>query len=354
VADPDPPPAACPAPDAPPSAAGCAADAGALRAARRIADTVLAPAAAATDLAALLPRENLDALADAGLYGLGSGPESFLDICAVIETLAAACLTTTLVWTQHLGTVHQVGATENAALRERFLPRLLTGEVRSGAAFTGGALPGPAALHASPDGAGWRFDGFAPWVSGWGRNDVMHAAARTTDGRIVWALLDAVEGDGIRVEPLALLAVNASATVRATFTGAPVPAARVTAVAPGPEGAGVMPAAVRFHAAMALGVAGRCCALLGPSPLDAELEAVREALDAALEDPGGAAIVASRAAVSELAVRAATALLATHGARAVAVGDDAGRLAREALFLAVFGSRAPIRAALLSRLHATP
>ena len=55
---------------------------------------------------------------------------------------------------------------------------------------------------------------------------------------------------------------------------------------------------------------------------------------------------AARAAACELAMRAAAALVVTQGATAVLAGQDAQRLAREALFLLVFGSRPTIKRAL--------
>jgi len=60
----------------------------------------------------------------------------------------------------------------------------------------------------------------------------------------------------------------------------------------------------------------------------------------------------ARAAASELAVRAAAALAVRDGGYAVAVDQHAQRLAREAVFLLVFGSRPAIKSALLQRLGA--
>jgi hypothetical protein len=60
----------------------------------------------------------------------------------------------------------------------------------------------------------------------------------------------------------------------------------------------------------------------------------------------------ARAAASELAVRAAAALAVRDGGYAVAVDQHAQRLAREAVFLLVFGSRPGIKSALLQRLGA--
>jgi len=60
----------------------------------------------------------------------------------------------------------------------------------------------------------------------------------------------------------------------------------------------------------------------------------------------------ARAAASELALRAAAALAVRDGGHAVAVDSHAQRLAREAVFLLVFGSRPGIKSALLQRLGA--
>ncbi|HKE65227.1 MAG TPA: acyl-CoA dehydrogenase, partial [Micromonosporaceae bacterium] len=59
----------------------------------------------------------------------------------------------------------------------------------------------------------------------------------------------------------------------------------------------------------------------------------------------------ARAAVSELAWRAAATLTAWQGARAVLAANQAQRLVREATFTMVFGSRPVIRDALLHRLR---
>jgi hypothetical protein len=60
---------------------------------------------------------------------------------------------------------------------------------------------------------------------------------------------------------------------------------------------------------------------------------------------------AARAWSAELTLRAAAAALVSVGARGAAAGTEVERLGREALFLSVFGLRAPIRGALLERLE---
>src|SRR5438094_8025260 len=115
-------------------------------AAQRLADEVLFPAALVTDAADTVPVELLDALADAGLYGL-TGPAraggleaDFKTVCDVIEALASGCLTTTFVWTQHLGCVLAAASSENEAIREWVEP-LCSGARRAGLAL-GGARSG--------------------------------------------------------------------------------------------------------------------------------------------------------------------------------------------------------------------
>ena len=92
--------------------------------------------------------------------------------------------------------------------------------------------------------------------------------------------------------------------------------------------------------------------MLGPGPLDDEVTACRERLDAAL-GVGPGPMADARAAASELALRAAAALTVQDGASAITVDAHAQRLAREALFLLVFGSRPGIKSALLRRFGAS-
>ena len=104
-----------------------------------------------------------------------------------------------------------------------------------------------------------------------------------------------------------------------------------------------------IRAGLALGVTARCCRLLGRSGLDEELAACRRRLDAL--DPG--TIEADRAAAGALAVRAAAALMTTTGSRSLLHTEHSQRLAREALFTAVYALRPASRNALLDALGAT-
>lgn len=310
--------------------------------AQRIADEVLFPAALATDASDVVPRELLDTLASAGLYGAGLESD-FATVCAVQEALASGCLTTAFLWAQHLGLVHALASGGDTEARATWLRPLVAGEVRAGLGL-GGALPKPT-LHVQRAGDGWLLDGVSPFVSGWGRIDVIHVAARGPDDQIVWLIVDAAEGPSLRTERLALAALNATATVRATFSELQVTADRVTGQHP--AGGSTPPEVLRLHAALALGVAARCCRLLGSTPLDSELVSLRTRLDQL-----GQETAVARAAAGQFAVRAAAALMTSEGSRSLLVADHAQRLLREAMFTLVYALRPVSKAAVLAGLGA--
>ena len=320
-----------------------------MRLAQQLADELLFPAAPATDASDAVPVEMLDALAEAGLYGIVAPPDfggvsaDFSTVCAVLEALASGCLTTAFLWMQHIGLIRALTYSDDQDLRARWLKPLASGELRAGLAL-GGTLPKPS-LRAVADGDGWLLDGVSPFVSGWGRINVVHAAARTADDDILWLIVDAGDGDGIRAERLRLAALNATSTVRMTFRQVHVPANRVTGSHP--AGGVTPPEVLRTHAALALGVTARCCRLLGPTSLDAELAALRTELDRLGPDTATA-----RAAAGELAVRAASALMTSEGSEALLAGTQSERLAREAMFTLVYALRPMSRGAVLTTLGA--
>jgi alkylation response protein AidB-like acyl-CoA dehydrogenase len=318
-----------------------------------LAEGLLWPAAMTTDAADIVPRAHLDALAAAGLYGL-AGPVAYGGLAADLQTasevrerLAGACLTTTFVWLQHTTPVLELTASPNAALRDAWLPDMCAGRLRAGIAL-GGLHQGSAGLRARPVEGGWLVFGIAPYVTGWGLLDVVLIAALTDDGRAVRGLIDAADAPSLTSERLHLLAANASSTVRLHLRDHFLPSARVVSAAPykppPPYDGGGRP-----NGSLALGVARRCLQLLGPSALDAELDARRRQLDEATDE----SMAEARAAAAELAVRAAAALVTGRGSSAIFTGDHAQRLYREAAFLLVFGSRAATKAALLRRLGAS-
>jgi alkylation response protein AidB-like acyl-CoA dehydrogenase len=194
---------------------------------------------------------------------------------------------------------------------------------------------------------GWLLNGDAPWVSGWEIVDQLVITAREGAESVASFVLDSKAGNGLGVTPLHLSAMNASSTVTLTFSNVMVPHDRFVGrqpYAPGTE----RPEGLRVNGSLSLGVARRCCQLIGPSILDDELLAAREELDRA----GVEEIHRARARASALAVRCAHVLAVSTGSHAAISGDVAERSTREASLLLVFASRPAIKTALLDRMFA--
>ena len=327
--------------------------------ARRIADEVLFPQAMRVDRADRVPAEQLDLLATEGFYGVRPPEIRY----ALVETLASGCLATAFVWMQHHGAVLAAERSDRPGIRDAWLEPLSRGERRAGLAYAA-LRPGPPSVRARAVPGGYLFDGEAPWVTGWDMIDTLYATARDDTDTVIYALLDAQAGPTLTVEPLDLVAVNASRTVLLRFHEHFVPEERVTGTAPHAEVLGADAGGLRGNGSLSLGLIDRCCRLIGQSPLDAELDGRRAELDRATAGrplrlgasdaaprPGSVALPAARAAAAELALRAAAALTVSAGSRSVLRDQHPQRLVREAAFLLVFGSRPAIRDNLLERLR---
>jgi hypothetical protein len=212
-------------------------------------------------------------------------------------------------------------------------------------------VPGPPQLRAVPANGGWALHGTAPWVSGWGLVDVLLVAARGPEDTLLTLIMDAAPRRGLTVTRQRLVAADASATVRLDFADVTVPATRVADRTPFDPSAGLNLPGLRVNGSLALGIAARCCRLIGPSPLDDELTTCRARLDRCLGEDH-TSMAEARAAASELAMRAAAALVVDAGSGSVALDRHPQRLAREAMLTLVFGSRPHIKTGLLKRLGA--
>lgn len=348
-------------------------------AAERVAAT-LAPGAEEVDRAGDVPRARLDALAAAGLCAL-VGPADFGGAAApsevvreVFEAVAGACGNTFFCWAQHHYPVRLLAASANRSARERYLADLCAGRLLGSAAFAYLRRPGPPAVAAEPAPGGWCVRGEAPWVTSWGRADLLGVSAGTADGRVVSFLLAAREGDAVRASaPLGLAAMGATSTVRLAFDGLFVPDDDVAGVV----GAKEWRAADRVGTAQptpaAFGVAATCCRLLaaraasGPpavaeaaARIDAERRRARDhayhLADLPLPPAGDEreahlqALVDARAWGLDVAARAAAALVAASGGGAMELGSPAQRLWREAAFYSIQAQTEALREATLERL----
>jgi alkylation response protein AidB-like acyl-CoA dehydrogenase len=306
-----------------------------------LAESLLFPAALDVDRADRVPATHLHALAEAGLYRL---PDDLPVAAAIAETLAGGCLATTFVWLQHHGP-----AAIAAAAGHPFAGALARGDLTAGIAVS--SVRGPAPVRVRPAGDGFRLDGTVDWVTGWNLVDLVQVAALDDADVVHYLLVDTLVGPTVAASLVDVVTTRASRTATVTFTGHDVPADRLLTTVPLAEWTNREAAGSPLNGFLSIGVAARCCRLLGPTPLDAELDRCRQAL---LDADGVEAIATARAAASELVLRASAALVVHTGSRSVRLDDHAQRLAREAIFLQTFGSRPAIRSVLFARLTTPP
>ncbi|WP_425829455.1 acyl-CoA dehydrogenase family protein [Streptomyces fractus] len=343
-----------------------------VKAARRLADDVLAPAAEAHDRTGVTP-EAIAAVKASGVLGVnapvaygGSGASAAVGR-EVAEILAGACCSTFFVQVQHHTPVRTL-ATGDAEARERWLRPLAEGTALAGIAFSHLRAFPKLPVRATPlAGGGVRFDGRVPWYTGWGLNDVFLLGGATEDGEVVFAVARPREQPGLTpTAPLALAALTGTRTVGLALDGLTVPEEDIVvrqpyeewARADRPKNTNTNPA-VFGVARAALGLldaAGDAEAKETAGVLRARLDGARRDAYALVDEVPAGERLADRLAVKtrayDLMRAATTAAVVAGGGRAFSLSAPAQRLAREGLFLVVQGQTADVRAAHLAALRA--
>ena len=353
----------------------------AVRAVRRIARDVLAPhAPAADDPARGVDPAHLALLSEAGQLAVtvpaeegGLGGDVRVGI-ETVELLSGACGATWFVVTQHQmpqavarGTLGLGDRWTAGPAVERHRAGLSSGRTRAGIAVAHLRHPGPAAVRAEPDGAGWRLSGTSDWCTGWGLIDVVMIAGTVPDDRVVLALVPARDATGLRSgAPLRLSVMGGTRTVPLTMEGFEVRPDDVLAVVDGPawraaddaRTANAMPAAVGLlrRVVVALAALGeerdRPEAVHTALHLGSHGAALRARAHGLLLDvPAGertAERTTLRGELAALTVRAAHALIAARSGSALLADSPEQRWAREAAFHLVQAQTAAVRAAQLT------
>jgi len=323
--------------------------------------------------------QDLDALRGAlaeyarrGLLGLriprdlGGLELGAMDFRRFQEASARASGALAFLESQHQSACGLIARGPNTALRSRLLPRLARGEESSAIAFSHLRKSGDPALRATPVAGGYRLDGHLPWVTGWGLFTHCVTAATLPDQRVLFAWHPLAASASLRPsKPLELAAMAVTQTVAIDVTALPIPDADVVDLHAATWIQENDRIAVALQSPLALGCAGAAVDVIrdmaaeknkaefraAADRLDAELSVVRdEAYGAMEENVDFARSLRARAAVIELAGRAAhAAVLAAAGAGNVA-GHPAQRVYREALAFSVLALSPPIQAAALERL----
>ena len=333
-----------------------------LQEARRLADDVFRPNAQAADQGGIHGQveRNVRALAKAGYFGLGIGPE-FGGYGAddptrreYTETIASACGVTAFVQQQLHAGGGFVGGGRSEALKRETLPRFASGEELCGVAFSHLRRPGEPMVRAERVEGGYRINGKAPWVTGWGILDsfILGATRLPQNDHVYFYVPKAGNEYAIQPGPFIPLAVmNASDTVEVVFVDLFLPDAHVLSERPADALRRSDFCGISGHVFLPLGGARGSVhylqTLAGQRHKEAfahvadeftrEIDACRhEALTwsgaCADQDDYKEHALRARATAIVLAVRAAHAAVAATGGSAHLLANPPQRLLREAIF----------------------
>ncbi|MEO1497558.1 MAG: acyl-CoA dehydrogenase family protein [Planctomycetota bacterium] len=339
----------------------------------------LAERAANVDRAGQWPAEQLRLCGEAGVFEWfvprehGGQGWADADITRGYLQLSQACLTTTFVITQRVGAMRRIAGSANDELKQRLLRAMLAGETATTVGIshlsTSRRHLARPVLTAESTEAGYRLDGYAPWVTGAEAADyVVVGAVLTDDGRPTEGeLLVAVDTsqDTVTAPPaFDMVALSASKTGALKLDGYTAPRADVVA---GPiekvmtQGTGGTTGGPQTST-LAIGAASASLDLLATeadrrpdlhdahaalSAEHAELE--NDLLAAARGEPACSSESLRQRANSHVLRCSQAALTATKGAGYLS-DALAGRLCREALFFLVWSCPQPVQNANLCEL----
>ncbi len=326
--------------------------------AEELARGLIAENATAIDRGTLSVRGNLEALAAAGLARLnvprrfGGSEVSRPAEMRVLEALAYGDGTTPFVIAQHYGTSSMLAHSANEALQRSALPRMADGASLAGFGISHLRRAGKPMLAVTPTDGGYRLDGAIPWMTGYGLFDHVVIAGTLPDGQALTAWAPFEESERLRFSaPMELVAMNAAMTVSATVEGLIVRPEQVLAIGPSAmrERPSMPPVPCLFGLIRAGIDSLETLARQRNAPASAQaadrlierLHAQRPAFYALAERAEDAESLAElarvRAAVTQLALDTAGALIVATGGGANALMNPAQRRLRETSVFATWG-----------------
>lgn len=313
------------------------------------------------DLSAEWPQDCLRALSDAGVLQIALPMPIGLDLSALAqhlayEQVARASLGVSLILSQRDAAIGLIAGSP-ASHKQSLLTELARGDFTTvGVAQLTTSRQGAApALRATPDGEGYRIDGFIPWCTGAAKAKFIVAGAATEDGRqllfVLWP-----NSVGVRIDPsLPLVALRSTSTTSIHCDGLRISPSDILS---GPTDKVLvrnnhLPLGQTF---LAMGFCQGAIDLIAEhrstaanaavESFTSQLKDLRERiLD--LSEPGREAEAIATASeirgrCNDLAVRITHAAVALYKGTALLAGHPAQRLAREAMFLLVWSCPNPV------------
>lgn len=335
---------------------------------------LLAQAATTLDSSNAWPQQQLEWCGEYGVHTWFLSPEdggqgwSDADIYRGYLKLSAACLTTTFILTQRIGACRRIASCRNEAIKQQYLPGLLSGELFATVGIshltTSRRHMAKPVLRAIETDNGFTLDGFSPWVTGGAHAEVIVTGATLDDGRqILVALPTHLEGVSSD-EPAQLVGLSSSHTAAVRCDNVQVSEAWLI---DGPienvmsQGSGAATGGLQTSA-LALGLAAAAIEFLDQEnrkrpdllPATDSLAAEHATLvEDLLRMANGEAVASNegfRARSNSIALRATQAALAAAKGTGYVVGHPTGRWCREALFFLVWSCPQPVLEANLCEL----
>ena len=336
---------------------------------------ILAPKVIDVDLKAEYPQEFLRALGAAGGYAGAAAAESggnglgLKHVIRVMEEASKLCLSTGfLIWCQ-TACARYIQMSDNSALKENFLPRLLRGEVLAGTGLSNTVKSCDTIedfrLSAKKVDGGYVINGVLPWVSNLGPTHYFATGCPVEgqgkgDDALVFILVDCSQPGFKLVDCAHFVALDGTRTLACHFRDAFVPNAMVLSH-PGQSAAYVRrikPGMILAQMGMGLGLIEACVDMMKQSnkthahvnqflddqagDIDAALQEARAATyalaDAISANPQADVvldILKLRLAGGEYAVKAAHAAMLHMGAKGYLQKSPAQRRLRESYFIAI-------------------
>ena len=324
--------------------------------------------------AASWPEEQLACCGRQGVFEWFLAPQwggqawSDADVIRGYLALSASCLTTSFVITQRTAACQRIAASENETVKRQLLPDLASGSIFATVGIshltTSRRHLRKDVLRAAETPAGFRLDGFSPWVTGAPSAEFVVTGATLDDGRQIMIVLP-TDTPGVSVPAAAdLVALSESQT-------GPVQCDRVEVhrrwLLAGPvenvmqQGVGARTGGLQTST-LAIGLAGTAIDYLDQETTKRpDLEPPTESLrsdwqvlkDQLLDAAAGESVCSNeelRSRANSLVLRSTQAALSAAKGSGYVTGHPAGRWCTEALFFLVWSCPQTVVAANLCEL----
>lgn len=147
--------------------------------------------------------------------GLGLELETFYLLQQLLSQYSGALAFLQL---QHQGAVNAIVKSENEALKQNYLQKIIEENLLCGLGFSQLRRQGKPMIIATPIQGGYEITGNVPWITGFDFFDIFILGATLPDGQEIRGIVPFTSSSGVRFsEPMKLGAMQSTNTVTATF-----------------------------------------------------------------------------------------------------------------------------------------